>query len=372
MRLNPLNIATRLFYRHGFNLIGAKKRALVSYVPTLPFWNKNYYTRSHNSKLTAYLLCKVLNSLGYVVDLRSCDDTNVSTYREYDFFLGHTKSFLEIKNKIILKGKAVLLVTGSSPEFGNAAQHARAEDLYQRRGIRLPVYSENIVTPARNLHSAADHILMLGNSFVQSTWYPEFQHKYNLINNVSSHQLNLGSNRTNGYLFFSSTGQVHRGLDLLLEVFSKRQENLHICSSVLSEKDFVSAFSEELFNKRNIYTHGFVNSSSEKFNQILSECKYVILPSCSEGQSSSVINAMFNGLLPIVTNNVGLPYVYSCGYLLDDVSPKGIHKMLDELENITEAEYIKKRDALPGYLNQFSPDFFKSSLVNFFLNTVGL
>ncbi len=369
---SPLNLLARLLHRHGFQLRGAKKRALVSYVATLPFYNRGYFLRAHNASLKAYLLCRALNSLGYSVDLRPYDDLDVPTDRTYDFFMGHTRTFLEIKNKIRLNGKAALLVTGSAPEFGNAAQHARAEDLYQRRGILLPVHSCNIVAPARELHAAADHILMLGNDFVRSTWYPEFQHKYRLINNASAQQVDLGPDRPVGFLFFSSTGQVHRGLDVLLDVFAERGEHLHICSAVLQEPDFVNAYRRELFERDNIHTHGFVNTSSAKFRRILAQCRFVILPSCSEGQSSSVINAMFNGLLPIVTRNAGLPDVDRCGYCLDEISTSAVRRVLDEVASMPVDDYRRRREELAGYLQLFTPPQLLSAIEDFLRNEVRL
>ncbi len=369
---SALNLLARILHRRGFQLYGAKKRALVSYVATLPFYHWRYFMRAHNASLKAYLLCRTLNSLGYSVDLHPYDDLDVPTDRTYDFFMGHTRTFLEIKKKIRLQGKAALLVTGSAPEFGNAAQHARAKDLYQRRGILLPVHSCNIVESARELHAAADHVLMLGNDFVRSTWYPEFQHKYRLINSASAQMVNLGPERSGGFLFLSSTGQVHRGLDVLLEVFAERGEHLHICSAVLKEPDFVNAYRRELFECDNIHTHGFVNTSSASFRRILSQCRFVILPSCSEGQSSSVINAMFNGLLPIVTRNAGLPDVDRCGYWLDEISTGAVKHLLEEVASMPLEEYRRKREALASYVNLFAPANMQSNIEDFFRDEVGL
>lgn len=367
-----LSLFARVFSRQSFKSSQADKRALVSYVETLPFWHERYFKYAHNSKLSSYLFCSILNSLGYSVDLRRYDDLDVRMDRTYDFFLGHTNTFIEIKNKIALKGKAVLLVTGSSPEFGNEAQHIRAEELFRRSGIQLPEHTANIVPSASETHAAADHVLMLGNDFVLSTWYSEFLYKYTLRNNVSAYTLDFGAERPSNYLFLSSTGQVHRGLDVLLEVFAERSDHLHICSSVLNEPDFVKAYKRELFDRPNIHTHGFVDTSSQRFSNILSDCKFVILPTCSEGQSSSVINAMFCGLLPIVTPNAGLPDVSSCGFLIDEISPKAVCALVDRASSMSEKEYLCKRNALQDYVRQFTVEQFKEAIEKYFRETVGL
>ncbi len=367
-----LNLLARMLHKYGFQSRRGGKRALVTYVWTMPFWYERYFIRSHNAKLTCYLICRTLNSLGYEVVLRSYDDPDVPLDRSYDFFLGHTSTFLDIKNKISLNGKAVLLVTGSSPEFGNAMQHERSIEVFKRRGFRLPVHKDNVVKPAREWHEAADKILILGNDFVRSTWYQEYDHKYSLINNVSAQLPNFGAEGPGNYLFLSSTGQVHRGLDVLLDVFANRVEHLHICSAVLEEANFVAAYRHELFEMPNIHTHGFIDISSKQFLSIVADCKFVILPSCSEGQSSSVINAMLNGLLPIVTRNCGLPDVSACGYLLDDISTTAVSTVMDRVAVMPLSEYRNRREALQNYVRYFSCEQFELTIEQFFRKAVDL
>jgi len=105
------------------------------------------------------------------------------------------------------------------------------------------------------------------------------------------------------YLWFGSSGLIHKGLDLCLDYFSKNQNiYLHICGPIENEKDFVNVYRRELFESPNIKVHGFVDIASEKFKNILSMCSFVIFPSCSEGGSPSVLTAIGNGgLIPIIT-----------------------------------------------------------------------
>ena len=45
---------------------------------------------------------------------------------------------------------------------------------------------------------------------------------------------------------------------------------------------------------------------AKEYEDIVKRCAYVILPSCSEGEPSSVINAMVYGLLPIAPKSAGI------------------------------------------------------------------
>jgi hypothetical protein len=363
-----LKALARSMYKIGFRSNRKAKRALVSYVPTLPFWNNRYFLSCHNSHLKSYLICNTLNRYGYSVDLRRYDDLNVPTDRQYDLFIGHTKTFIEIKNKIKLSGKSILFVTGSSPEFGNSAQHKRAEDLFRRKMIQIAVHQENIVAPAKDLHAAADRVLMLGNEFVKSTWYPEFFEKYTLINNVTAQEFRPLSENGVEFLFLSSTGQVHRGLDVLLDVFAHRSEHLHICSSVLNEVEFVKAYHSELFRKVNIHTHGHLDLASQKFREIIKRCGFVILPSCSEGQSSSVINAVNFGLIPVVTENVGLPMLKENGFSINEISTGGVEQVLNQIRDSSNCDLMNKKRRLKNYSRFFQVKCFVESIEHFLLN----
>jgi glycosyltransferase involved in cell wall biosynthesis len=104
----------------------------------------------------------------------------------------------------------------------------------------------------------------------------------------------------------TSGGQVHKGLDLLLEVFARKSNiSLYVCSSFKFEKDFCDLFKHELFHLDNVKPIGFIDVMSAKFIEIAEVCTYSVLPSCSEANSSSVLTTMSAGLIPIVSRECG-------------------------------------------------------------------
>jgi len=362
-----VNLLVKACYKYAFRKPFANKTALVSYVPTLFLSLNQYFRASHNNTLACFLICKKLNELGFSVHLRNCNDINFTDKDKYDLFIGHTRTFDEILAKITLDGPAYLLVTGSEPVFGNGAQWKRSLFLSERRGVSLPPHPPQIIPSAFHMHQKADLIMLLGNRCVMDTWYPEYREKYSLINNVSCcEKISRSRSYPKNFLFLSSTGQVLRGLDLLLDVFSCRQEKLYVCSDFEREKEFVSIYYDELYKSKNIIPVGHVDLNGNIFRRIVEDCSFVILLSCSEGQSSSVINAMLHGLIPIVTPNVGLPEASELVFLVENIEIAAINKLLDYVVSLDETEIQRRYALLADYVSLFSIESHRKSLDTFF------
>lgn len=109
------------------------------------------------------------------------------------------------------------------------------------------------------------------------------------------------------FVFFASSGQVHKGLDLLLELFSQHLKDytLYVCSEYEQEEDFYQEYHKELYETSNIIPMGFVDIESETFREISYKCTFAILPSCAEGCAGSILTAMSAGMIPIVSKECG-------------------------------------------------------------------
>ena len=100
---------------------------------------------------------------------------------------------------------------------------------------------------------------------------------------------------------------MHKGLDLLLEIFSKKgfPFELYVCSNFESEEAFCEVYKKELFSTSNIHPVGFIDIMSEKFREIAEICSFALLPSCSEARAGSVLTVMSAGIIPIVSRECG-------------------------------------------------------------------
>ena len=127
--------------------------------------------------------------------------------------------------------------------------------------------------------------------------------------------------------FISGSGLVHKGLDLVLESFKELNSSkieLHIMGPY--ENDFFNPL-KNLVSKPNIIHHGFLNLKSISARKIIESCHFLISPSCSEGQSTSVLAGMTCGLIPLITEECGIDVDQNI-FLLKSLTSNEIAKVL--------------------------------------------
>ncbi|MCT7487109.1 hypothetical protein N5T98_10750 [Aliarcobacter cryaerophilus] len=357
-----LGLIERLLLRKKlivFNKSG-KKNALVSYVLIPPFNLDSYFMSSHNNRLACKYIIDVLVEKGYKVYLYNYFDKDVDYSVNYDIFIGHNVTFYEIANKMNISCEKILLLTGSNPAFDNKQLERRNEYLHKRHRVKLPYkpLSDEHVIPN---FEVAKKILVMGNDFVTRTWPQNYSKKYRIYNNILKNPVRKKSTRTNVFIFMASIVMLRRGLDLLLDVFSKRTEKIYICGPFEKEKEFMDIYSSIIDKSDNIISLGYVDTNSKEFYDVVTESTFAILPSCSEGQSSIVIDFMALGLVPIIMENSGFENIDEIGYKITDDSVEGINSIVDIALSATDDEIDKKRDAIVKYLDIFKEDAFKEN-----------
>jgi hypothetical protein len=295
-----------------------QKTILVSYI-THPLERDSFLFSRHANTIECAQILKILINYDFKIDLINCYDAkNINLIRDkkYDVIFGLGDPFFEasLNNKHALK---IIYLTESSPDWSKEKELERISYFYKRHHKHVPLTRSGLYYLNKHL-KVADYAVMIGNKF-NSMSYSEFL--FNKIYLVSPTGL-LNHNykfiarnykkTKKKFVWFGSHGAIHKGLDILVDVFTDCPDlNLFICG--------LSTHEEGLFNlsSTNISNLGFVDVNSNEFVDLVNECSFVILPSCSEGMSTSVITCMNHGLIPIVTRETGIDL--DCfGYYLDD------------------------------------------------------
>lgn len=275
---------------------------------TEPF-RYNNESNTHQNKWQVTKLAKIIGEFGYNVDVIQAFDLKVKLRQKYDLIIdilpGYYNVYNDFMNEKCLK---VAYLTGSNSSFANQAEKQRIENLYERKGVKLKPRRQAPL-PNKTEFESFDAIFFIGNYYNLKT-YEEFDiPQYYFIKNTGYDFLgnyNFSLKKSNNFLFFASSGQVHKGLDLLLDVFSRNPNlNLYICSSFKNEKDFCRLYKKALYNSKNVFPVGFVDITGSEFKKISAICSFIVLPSCSEANAGSVLTAMSAGLIPIVSKECG-------------------------------------------------------------------
>lgn len=280
------------------------KKCLICYI-TNPFING--VEDNHQNSWQVIELAKLISKYGYNVDVIDYNYNKSNFNKKYDLLIDLHPRDNSVYNKFLKEDCIkIAYLTGSNTSFSNTAEQERIKNVFNRRKVKLKLRRQAPLISKRI--ESYDAAFFIGNEYNLKT-YAEFKMPPVYFIKNTGYKFNFSTKNRNpkNFMFLASAGQVHKGLDLLLEVFADRCKdlNLYICSGFENETDFCNAYKEELYHTSNIHPIGFINIKSEKFREIAEKCAYMIMPSCSEANAGSVLTAMSAGMMPIVSRECG-------------------------------------------------------------------
>ncbi len=345
---------------------GKQRRALFVFLSE-PFIMSPSNPRfdNHQNQKQAIQMVHALGESGYVVDVADVNSRDIESSVKYDLVVSHQSDF--VADDFLAKGaRKVYLATGMNHEIYNKNLLARYERLNARRRCNLQPHGLNEI--AMRFARSSDAIVGFGSRMSAGTWSSVTRGPVLAFNNYGSFnaripQRNWTSARKN-FLFYAGRLQMVRGLDLLLEIFPRHPHlHLYVCSAFKHEEDFCGCYERELFSTANVHAIGLVSKGEKRFLDIVGRCGAVILPSCSDCQPGSVIEAMHAGLIPLVTRETGLD-VEANGIVFDSDRESDIENAIlrfsglddSQLENRSRAtrELAQHQYAEDVFINRWS------------------
>jgi glycosyltransferase involved in cell wall biosynthesis len=315
-----------------------KKRGdvLISYLTepfTLAPWEplSNFHTMYWECKEIA----KLFTERGYTVDIINWNDATFIPKKSYCVCIDVQNNLERLSQFLPKNCKKIMHIVSSYAAFQNKAENKRLDELYRRRGIRL---SARRTMPVSRNPEFADFLEGFGNQTVHDT-YKHFEKTIFPIP-ISAVKLfdfpekkDFESARKH-FLWFGGGGMVHKGLDILLEAFAQNPSlHLYLLGPLEAEKDFVMVYKKVLRQSPNITTHARIDVTSNAFKEITLKCAAIIYPSCSEGTSGSVIQAIHAGLVPIITPETGIS-PKAGGIILKNPTVESINKTINEFATL--------------------------------------
>lgn len=340
-----------------------RKHALVRYL-TLPFTNSHVRSGfSHQSHQQVIQIARILGLLRYNVDVVDYNK-KASLSKTYDLIFDiHPIDNPIYEKNINKKTKLIAYLTGTNPTFSNQQEMLRLARISNDMGIELQ--------PRRQVQAISekikdfDAVLLFGNSFTLSTFQKEFNMpKVYYIPNTfqTTLPIDLSLKNKNTFMFLGGKGQVHKGLDLVLESFARLpQYTLHVCSPYEKEKDFINTYRKYLKKYTNIIAHEYIDIKSAKFARLASQAGYCIFPSCSEAMPGSVMTCMAAGMIPIVTREIGLDY--DDQIIIPTPTTSSITSVIRKATSISEKEFLTQaKKAMTYAKDKYSIDNYIHSL----------
>lgn len=321
--------------------------------------------RSHANYQQTQAIVEILIEFGFQVDITDWRNMHAPKADGYDIVIGQCNAFTQSCKNSTKRIPKVFLGWGLYAGATQKALATRNQEVLKTRKIQI-----NQKHPTDEGPRFATDIFYMGNNYTKETYrsvssVPMFQLPNPIVHGVKSTLLDKDYEKARrNFMWMAAYGAVRRCLDILLEIFADYPEfHLWICGGIEHEKIFFNAFKYELLELPNIHYIGWVDVAGETYQEVTRTCGYMLYPSVSDGMPGSVVNSMYAGVVPIVTNEAGM----DCGgygltistidqkTILDLVkyaassSPKAL-----ELEAKSVHEFASKRYSYDAFKKSFA------------------
>ncbi len=251
-------------------------------------------------------LLSALVQMGCRVDIARYDMLK-GIRADYDFIIGQGDAF-RLASSMNPAAKRILYLTENPPTFSYEKEKERVQYFEERHHVKVHLTRSGKFFRKEDfeqLHACifignpSDGKKLPGiNTFtIKPTGFMNrvFNQEYNKC-------IRDYSQARKRFMWMGSIGAIHKGLDILLDVFRNHPElELYILGVSEYERRILKPFMGP-----NIRDVGFIKIQSDEFLNIVTQCGFVVMPSCSERLATSVITAMNHGLIPLVTAETGI------------------------------------------------------------------
>ncbi len=352
-----------------------QKRALISYRVLAV---REHITRTWSSGGDVHDMIRVLSDLGYIVDvIDESDDTFVPTCI-YDLFIGGTLSHFERYCDLLPESTSKIFYTAMAYwRYNNSQGAKRVQALKRRSGVLID--NERYVQKGSQEYALqnADGIILLSNINGKAT-FPSLSTPIHILEGATYIQkktIDISKKNfhkaRNNFLFFSGSGNVHKGLDIVLEAFMLMPDKqLYICSKL--EKGFQDIYSKELFGTPNIHYIGDITVYGSAFYEIMYACGTLLYPSCSEGSPGAVMECIVQGVYPVVSRSSHIS-IEGIGQYFDSCDVDSIISVVKDISSQNERWFRDQAEAgMMAARDRFSPRKFRKNFAQHIGSIVSL
>lgn len=335
-----------------------QKKALICYLTYGYFYNLEETNIGRTIPFEIFKIVNIFSELGYCIDIIGCNDVRsleLIKSTQYNLIFGFGETFYQTV-KMQPFALSILYMTENHPNISLQEEKKRNDYFYARHGKKIAITRSGAFYQNKHMEIKYSHVITLSETEPLKTQYdnpyaifPTGILNPNYIFKNKNHQ-----STKNNFLWLGSSGAIHKGLDLLIDVFNHRNDVvLHICGLSSIERKILN-----LKQRENIIEYGHIDIKSEIFLEITEKCSFVILPSCSEACSTSITTGMMHGLIPIVMKNTGFDRLNGNAIFLNDFSIEYLDEKLTEFQNFN-----------PNDLQLFSKKVYDFARQNFSIST---
>lgn len=341
------DISTQILYNIGKDC-SSRYRVLLSYIPQYLFVEDlNDVIGTKEKECASFVHALIVN--GCTIDICSVNYRG-EIKNDYDYIIGQGNAFRRAKS-INPQARTILYLTEKTPSFSLKKERERVDYLAKRHGIKAKIRRSGKYFIEEDFEKL-DYCIMMGKKEDEHL-VPNSKtfiiHPSGLKNETFRIEDRDIEKAKRNFIWIGSSGAVHKGLDILFDVFRNHPElTLHVVGLNPIDRSLLKSLMP-----KNIIDYGYMLISSDEFRQIANKCAFIVFPSCSEAAATSVVTAMNHGMIPLVSDESSFEK-NNCGekmmsYQVEDVdevvkrwSEKNNELLIKEMHKtiaFAEAEY---------------------------------
>lgn len=326
-----------------------QKKILISYMDYDRTAYSLRYANAHTNLQEMMQMVRVLIDMDFCIDVCACNNADAALEMPsdyYDYIIGFGDMF-RLARQRNPKAYTIMYMTENPYSVSKAGEQQRIDYFYERTGKKISFARTGKFYLEKD-ELLADAIICLGekqyfkNAIVKRVYPSAFKN--------SKYAENICKNRkSTNFFVFGVKGFVHKGNDLLIEVFRNHSDwKLYMCGREIEEE--CKKLGLELPD--NIVDCGFIDVESDRFLELVEICPFVLLPSCSEGMSTSLLTCMRHGQIPVTMRGTGMDELAEYCEYFEDYQVSTIDRKLKELVLMDARKLEQYSDSIYQYANE--------------------
>lgn len=326
-----------------------QKKILISYLDYDRTAYSLRHANAHTNLQEMMQMVRVLIDMDFCIDVCACNNADAALEMPsdyYDYIIGFGDMFRLAKQRNP-KAYTIMYMTENPYSVSRAGEQQRIDYFHERTGKRIS-FARTGKFYLENDELLADAIICLGEKkyFRNESIYRVYPSAFK----NSKYAENISTKRKcTNFLVFGVKGFVHKGNDLLIEVFRNHPEwTLYMCGREIKEE----CKRLEIVLPENVIDCGFVDVESDIFLKLAEVCPFVLLPSCSEGMSTSLLTCMRHGMIPVTMRGTGMDELAEYCEYFEDYHIPAIASKLEELSAMDAEKISKYSNRIYQYANE--------------------
>ena len=293
------------------------KRALLYFKTSWYGFNGKINAPHGSTNFQSYRTAIALNKLGYLVTIVN-RDIKIKLKGKFDLYyglaIGGSGRYFEYYYRLVENAPIkIALSPGASQHVTIKNYQDRVTSFEKRNNF---VISESIKrfgnVSFNKLMNKTDAIFYHGHDFTLSSYSNVNTKKYKIPSPIKDNitpvfkEIQNDHLRTKKFLFYSGSGLLHKGLDLIIEAFADLTDFELYIATLTPEPWFIKYYNDILEKSSNINWLGSIEPDSKTMREIAMKCAFAISASCSDADPVSITECMRYGMIPVVTRETDI------------------------------------------------------------------